>query len=262
MGKGSSKKVWMFWAIFTVLFFLFGYGVNLWQKRDEILKNFLKDKVEDAIMEQIDPLKQILDDEKALIEGAGLKYIDPKINVEELNKNKLFEWPNDKYDEFDGNSLQDALRLPKKQKEIDIERPLNNFLPESLKERTKMRPDYEFPHFGPNTNFLEPEMLLQLNQQFDLGYLIVNAQGSYLSPTFNIIPDYNFPVKVSAFYDTANNDSKLSLSFNEQLAEDWFLTAQLYDSGVRSSIKYKTNMFLNVSYDSDTDLSLNGGLEF
>ena len=73
------RAVVILWVIFSILFF---GGAALWQNRSEIVSSLIKKQVENKVKEFIpEELNQILDLEKAVIEGGGLKYNPPSLDL-------------------------------------------------------------------------------------------------------------------------------------------------------------------------------------
>lgn len=248
------RVVGIFWLIFSILFFGGGY---LWQNKSAILAGVIKNKIEDKVKEIIpDELNHIIDIEKTLIEGGGLKYNPPAVK-------DLFEYNRD------DRLLLDKLTLPTDEEEDGTVSPLEYILPENLKEKyrkvfPRARPEFEFPHFGPNTIFDDPMVgMLRLNQQFDAGPLVVSINGHWNNPTINIIPDYKFPVKVT--YNGQKTEegfnSYATLTYNEELYDDLYFTSSvLYgdDLGVNLGVKYKQGY---VNIQQTEHLSINGGYQ-
>jgi hypothetical protein len=242
------RVVWIFWLVFSIIFF---GGAALWQNRSSIVSSLVKKQVENKVKDLVsDELKQIINLEKELIEGGGLKYNPPSLDL--FNR--------------EDRLLLDTLTLPTGVEEEQYQSPIEYLLPENLKEKYKnifkSDPRFEYPSFGPNTIFEDPYFgIMKVNQQIDAGPFVVSINGSWNNPTVNIIPDYNFPIKVTyqgAFREEglANN---VTLTYNEQLYDNLYFTSSvLYgdEIGMNLGVNYKQGY---VNIQQTEHLSLNGG---
>ncbi len=245
------KAVWLLWVVFSLMFFGGGY---IWQNKSAIASSLLKHHVQTTLEDKFN-LDEIINLEKSVIEGGGLEYLPPSFNPLDLNNRE-------------DRLLLDRLTLPKDRDEVEEESPLMYILPENVKERYnkifKTNPRYEFPSFGPNTIFDDPAFgLMRLNQQIDAGPIVVSLVGTWDNPTFNIIPDYSFPVKLT-YYGAKTDEgvkNSVTISYTDQLYDGLYMTSSvLYgdDIGMNLGIKYKEG-YVNVQ---QTDhLSINGGYQ-
>ena len=245
------KAVWMLWVIFSLIFFGGGY---IWQNKSAIASNLLKHHVQTTLEGKF-KLDEIINLERSVIEGGGLKYFPPSFNPLDLNNRE-------------DRLLLDSLTLPKDRDKVEEESPLMYILPENVKERYKKifksNPRYEFPSFGPNTIFEDPAFgLMRLNQQIDTGPIVFSLVGSWSNPTLNIIPDYSFPVKLT-YYGVKTDDgvkNNVTISYTDELYDELFMTSSvLYgdDIGMNLGMKYKDG-YVNVQQTEH--LSINGGYQ-
>ncbi len=243
------KAVWLLWVIFSLIFFGGGY---IWQNKSAIASNLLKHHVQTTLEDKFN-LDEIINLERNVIEGGGLKYLPPSFNTLDLHNRE-------------DRLLLDSLTLPKDRDEVEEESPIMYILPENVKERYnkifKFNPRYEFPSFGPNTIFDDPAIgLMRLNQQIDTGPVVVSLVGSWNNPTFNIIPDYSFPVKLT-YYGAMTDEgvkNSVTISYTDQLYDGLYMTSSILygdEIGMNLGVNYKQGY---VNIQQTEHLSLNGG---